>query len=275
MHTKEKVKIIVLLFMLFSAIAFSCKSYYKIFTSNNYSIDMDEYLSYALAGTTQLILSNNSEHIKILSCYPEKDKIILVLEGNIPIDVHSEDIESLFYIVDDYNNKARLQITGIFCDETLKPPQYQWIISCEAQVKGRPTKFNLNYKNYKIPIILTNIKSNSKHRNAFNISESGNVKVAAITRYVDTLLEVTLISDIRSNIASIDCFKKDIVLSDKNGNIYYALDSNTYNVNTFYFDAKLSDELELDISSINVSYNDAENSHTSIMLKGNWHMLLR
>jgi hypothetical protein len=237
---------------------------YKIFPIKNIDKITTNYYSYALAGTVQLLLDDN-KYIKILSCYPENDIIKIGIESNIPVDINNTDINLLFDFIDDNGNKANFTATDVFCNNSHESPQYQWLIYGNLSIISKPIRLNLVYNKYKIPIIFS--------RNIFNMSEYEDIKIAVFTQYIDNLLQIILVPTTNNkNISVIKFIKESITLYDKNGNIYSQLSKNGSS-NNFYFEAKLTDQLYLDISSVNILNNQV--SDIPYSLQGNWRIMIK
>lgn len=219
--------------------------------------------TYALAGTITIKSSDGDEHIKVLSCFTQANIVKTVLQSNIPIkDNASISIKGM----DGKGKYGKVTGFNIMGDGKKGSPDYEWIGNVDFEFDNPLENFDLIIEEYKIPIIMLKVEGINDFKEFGNMSYINGIKIAIITEYIDNLLEVRIVglSDDNKKISSYG----DIYLLDKSNHRYLPVTPPNSNAdskeNTFYFKARLKDDLRLYIPYIILTSDEKIDIHLDI-----------
>jgi len=206
----------------------------------------EENKVYGLLGSVEM--SNKEKYIKVNSAYNEGNKVTLTMEGNVEI---GKKIKGYITVVDVENNKADL-ISG---DIIVDLDDDQWSARCIYEFPKMTNSFNIVYDKFSVPVIMTELPEIPIENYNYISSQNINADIAVISDYVESKLEISLLSQSYDNSKSISFPFEDIYLLDSKGNKFYSTDNN--HENKLYFDKKLETGIKLVIPYIFITDNDA------------------
>lgn len=215
----------------------------KIFQFN------EENKVYGLLGSVEM--SDNENYIKVNTAYNEDNIVTLTMEGNVKIET---EIEKYITVVDEKKNKANLISSDIMINNNTDNNDYQWSARCTYEFLKAPSKFNMIYDKFNIPVIMAELPEIPFDNYNYVSVQNINADIAVITNYVEDKLEVNLLSQSYDKGKSISFPLNDVYLLDSNGDKFYSESNN--NENILYFDKKLENGIKLVIPHVSITDND-------------------
>ncbi|WP_368294524.1 hypothetical protein [Dehalobacter sp. TBBPA1] len=225
-------------------------------------VDSNDAETYALVDSSIIFQSENGQKIEILSCFTDGNVVKAVIRSNIPVEWKQNDTQ---LVTDSKGNKGKLTEFNAMGDGEKGSSDYEWIGSASFQFGRVVDRFDLLIGGLTVPVIMSKVEGVEHFEDFGNVSYENGIRVAALTQYKDNLLEVKLIglSDDNKKILTYG----NIYLVDIQGKKYLPVSSQDKDVpqNTFYFEARLKDDLEAVIPYIILA--DNENKKVDLKLE--------
>ncbi len=225
-------------------------------------VDNNDVDTYALVDSSIIFQSENGQKIEILSCFTDGNVVKAVIRSNIPVKWKQNDTQ---FVSDSQGNKGKLIEINVMGDGVEGSSDYEWIGSVNFQFNHVVDRFNLSIGGLTVPVIMSKVEGVEHFEDFGNVTYENGIRVAALTQYTDSLLEVKLIglSDDNKKILTYG----NMYLVDKQGKKYLPVSSRNIDVpqNTFYFEARLKDDLEAVIPYIILG--DNENNKVDLELE--------
>lgn len=211
---------------------------------NEVIVDNKGSETYALIDSSVVLQTNNEEQkIEVLSCFTDGNSVKAVIRSNIPTDWGKNSVLA----VDNQGNEGKLKESNFMSDGVKGSSDYQWIGSVSFDFGHVVDRFDLLIDGLTMPIIMSKVEGVEHFEDYGNISYENGVRIAALTQYKDSLLEVKLIGLSDDNMKVSSFANDEIYLMDKLGKKYLPVSSPDKDApnNTYYFEARLKDDLKV------------------------------
>ena len=233
-------------------------------------VDNKKSDTFALDGTITIKSENGTKYIDILSCFTDGNIVKAVLKSNIPVDWDKSDS---ILAIDEKGTNGKLIECNVMGDGLQASLDYEWIGTVNFEFNNIIDKFDLKLGGFEIPVIMSKIEGVTDFKDFGNISYANGIRIAALTKYNSNLLEIKIIGLSDDDKKILNFANGDIYAIDKFGNRYSPVSSPNIAApipdNTFYFDARLKDDLKLIVPYIILTDNEKVDIRLEIPPDGN------
>lgn len=211
----------------------------------NLLISNDNSNIYALSGTVTVKSLDASKYIKVLSCFTEDNIVKITMESNISVDWNKNGSIS---VIDKDGNNGELVETNIMGDGYEGSSDYKWIGTTNYKFDNSVNKFNICFGGFSVPIIMAKVNDVTNFEDYGNTIYENGIRIAAFTSYTDDgILQVKLagISDDGRKITGFANGNVYLIDGNKNKHTPITLADEVSPDNTFFFNARLKDDLKI------------------------------